>query len=292
MVSQEQDTVTLDDFAHNAVATSNYNYAELADIYNQARVDYIVPMPMNAKRMQQYTEAYDLDLDASMVALDKDDGEPNGVCMLGIRDNRTWITRLGVIPERRRRKTGEFLMRVMIQESIERDKDLVQLEVIKGNEPAYHLFRKLGFEVTRELLVIRRPPGAVLPKPYDNLIVEHIPQDEIPGVLAEREPIAAWTEETASLLNIGDLEGLRVTIASGETGWVVFQSSPFQLQHVVLCPDASNDLLEALIAAVHQTHPLQDTKVENVPVDHPSWPIFQKLGYFDSFRRIEMILTL
>jgi ribosomal protein S18 acetylase RimI-like enzyme len=292
LVSQERDTITLDDFAHDAVATSNYTYAELAEIYNQARVDYIVPMPMNARRMQQYVEAYDLDLDASMVALDKDDGEPNGVCMLGIRENRTWITRLGVIPERRRRKTGEFLMRVMINESTRRDKDLVQLEVIKGNEPAYHLFRKLGFEVTRELLVIRRPPGQVLPEPYDNLIIEPIPADEIASVLEEREPIAAWTEETASLLNTGNLEGLRVTISSGETGWVIFQSTPFQLQHLVLSPGGSDDLREALIAAVHQTHPLQDTKVENVPVDHPTWPIFQKLGYFDSFRRIEMTLTL
>lgn len=293
MVSQEQDdTLTLGDYAHEAVSTSNYNYAELAELYNQARVDYIVPMPMNAKRMQQYTETYDLDLEASAIAMDRDDGEPNGICMLGIRDNRTWITRLGVIPERRRRRTGEFLMRVMIERSIERGKDLVQLEVIKGNEPAYRLFTKLGFEVTRELLVIRRPPGKVLPEPYENNIVELLSRDEVFKRLSQREPIAAWTEETASLANIDDMEGLQVTLPSGETGWVVYQKSPFQLQHIVVAPDISEEMAEALIAAVHQQYPLQDTKVENVPLDHYIWSIYQKLGYVDSFRRIEMVLTL
>src|SRR5690606_19423524 len=148
----------MSDIFHQALATSHYNYAELADIYNRAREDYIVPMPMNARRMEEYVTAYDIDLDASFVAVDTEDGEINGICMLGVRDDTTWITRLGVIPERRRRKSGLFLMEAEIEESKRLGKNYVQLEVIKGNDPAHRLFMKLGFEVTRELLVIRRPP--------------------------------------------------------------------------------------------------------------------------------------
>ena len=151
------------DSPHRAVPTSNFTFEELADIYNRAREDYIVPMPMNARRMKEYVVAYDVDLDASFVAVDRDDDEVNGVCMLGVRGERTWITRLGVIPVRRRRKSGLFLMETEIEESIRLGKKKVQLEVINGNEPAHRLFLKLGFEVTRELLVIRRPPGPVDP---------------------------------------------------------------------------------------------------------------------------------
>jgi len=279
-----------DDFPHYPVATSHYNYAELAEIYNQARTDYIVPMPMNARKMQEYVEHYDVDLNMSAVAIDKDDEEPNGIGMLGVRGDRTWITRLGVIPVRRRRKSGEFLMRVMLEESRQANARLVQLEVIKGNEPAHRLFSKLGFEETRELLVIRRPPGPLNSELVPEMTISELTDEEIDHCLDNREPGAAWTEESQSLRNMGNLKGLHVTLATGEEGWVVFSFSPFQLGHFVLAPDKSDDMLYALITAVHSTYPLHDTKIENLPADHRTWPQFQRSGYMEAFRRIEMFL--
>jgi ribosomal protein S18 acetylase RimI-like enzyme len=291
----KEDTSAPDNNApHDSVPTDRYTYSELADIYNQARVDYIVPMPMNGKRMEEYVVAYDIELNASMVAVDTDDHQPNGICMLGIRDDRTWITRLGVIPARRRRRTGQFLMKTLIDESIKRDKKRVQLEVIKGNDPAYRLFDKLGFIVTRELLVIRRPPGQLAEalQVGADVIVSEIPDDDIWTVLQQRETNAAWTEETASLKNAGNMKGLHVTLPSGEQGWVIFQLLPFQLSHFVLSPDVSAKMTQTLIASVHTQYPLRDTKIENVPTDHYSWPFYQKLGYFEAFSRIEMVRHL
>lgn len=281
-----------DDRIHEAIVTSEYDHAQLADIYNEARVDYIVPMPMNAKRMKEYCIAYDIDLEASYVAVDREDGGVNGICMLGIRDDRTWITRLGVIPHRRRRRSGQFLMISAIEESVRRDKKLMQLEVIKGNDPAHRLFSKLGFIETRELLIIRRPPGEVDASLIPEMMVDEIPQEDVFDYLAEREPGAAWTEQTSSLRNAGNINGLSVTLADGETAWVVFQKSVFQLSHFVLAPNVSKTMRYALIAAVHLKNPMQDTKIENVPLDHSTWPVFQDFGYIESFSRIEMILDL
>ena len=53
-------------------------------------------MPMTARRLHDYVQVYDIDLDASAVALDGD--EMLGLCMLGVRAERAWITRLGVLP--------------------------------------------------------------------------------------------------------------------------------------------------------------------------------------------------
>lgn len=273
------------------VPASTYDFDQLADIYNQARVDYIVPMPMNGRRMAEYIHNYDIDLDGSVVALNQDDLEC-GVGMLGLREDRGWITRLGVLPERRGHRIGQFLMQEMIESARERDVRLVQLEVIVGNEPAHKLFLKLGFEETRELLVIRRPPG----KPaanvaYDTCDVMQILEEDIPKYLDQREPGAAWTEETASLLNTGNLRGLALQMPSGEEGWIIFQRSPFQLTHFVFNPDASPPMMEALLYHLHTAYALQDTKIENVPTDHPTWAAYQKLGYFEVFRRTEMFLT-
>ena len=52
------------------VPASRFSHAELVAAYNQARVDYIVPMPMNVARFQEYMRWYDIDLEASCVAVD------------------------------------------------------------------------------------------------------------------------------------------------------------------------------------------------------------------------------
>lgn len=280
------------DDLHYALPTSRYNYNELADIYNRAREDYIVPMPMNAKRMQEYVTAYDISLESSFVAVAKDDEELDGICMLGIRDDRTWITRLGVIPMRRRRKSGEFLMRAEMEESRRLGKKFMQLEVIKGNDPAHALFLKLGFVPTRELLVIRRPPSPLNQELIPKMDIESIPDEMIFSVLEEREDSAAWTEETVSLKNAGNMKGLRVRLENGENGWIIFQRSPFQLSHFVLASQCSEEMMAALIAAVHSQHPLQDTKIENLASLHPSWPVFKRYGYMIAFERIEMVVEL
>ncbi len=280
------------DSPHKAVPTSQYNFTELADIYSRAREDYIVPMPMNARRMEDYVTAYDVDLASSFVAMDTEDGEINGICMLGVRDDKTWITRLGVIPDRRRRRSGLFLMEAEIEASQRLGKDFVQLEVIKGNDPAHRLFTKLGFEVTRELLVIRRPPGAVDPSLVPEMTIEPIEGENVFRLLEKREAGAAWTEQTASLRNAGKMLGLCVTLPDGEEGWIVFQKTAFQLSHFVFAPDISDAMMSALLAAVHTTYNMQDTKVENVPVLHPTWQAYQKFGYVVAFGRIEMLLAL
>jgi hypothetical protein len=247
-------------------------------------------MPMNAKRMQEYVTAYDVDLEQSIVSLN-DSGEETGIGMVGLRDQRAWITRLGVIPERRGHKVGQFVVERLLENARAKNVKAVQLEVIRGNEPAYRLFLKLGFHETRELLVLRRPPGKVDPAlmPASSTTMA-LPAEQLPILLAQREPIAAWTEETPSLLNAGLLEGLSVELASGEKGWIIFQKMAFQLAHIVLSPQPSRELAIALLYHLHARYPMQDTKLENLPTDHPTFEAFHTLGYVESFKRIEMIL--
>lgn len=280
---------------HVGIPTIHYNDDELAQVYNNARVDYIVPMPMNGKRMRQYIDGYDIDLEASIVSLDIDDRDETGVIMLGVREDRSWITRLGVIPVKRRRKTGQFLMNRMIEFSQQKNFRLMQLEVIKGNDPARHLFEKLGFKFIQELLVIRRPPSKLDESQFPDNVSEVIEFDDVESIterLNNRDSYASWVEETVSLMNVGSLKGLDVTLRSGEKGWIIFQRSPFQLQHIVIQPDISPEMQVALLVQLHTKYPLQDTKVENVPADHSTWDAFQKVGYFDAFRRLEMYLYL
>ncbi|MBL8162051.1 MAG: GNAT family N-acetyltransferase [Anaerolineae bacterium] len=275
-----------------AVPTSTYNFAELAEIYNHTRVDYIVPMPMNARRMEAYVRSYDVDLDASAVVLDRA-GVMLGLGMLGVRNDRAWITRLGVVPERRGKNLGIFLMEHLLNGARERNARLVQLEVIKGNIPAHRLFRKLGFNETRELLVVRRPPGKpVIPQPVPDVQVTPLNRDEILKCLEERGEAASWLDENRSLVHLDGLKGLCVQFPSGESGWVAYESSLIQMAYVTVHtpPHVRDTMTLALLYHLHDLHPMLDTKVENLPALDLRWPIFQQMGYMETFRRVEMFL--
>jgi ribosomal protein S18 acetylase RimI-like enzyme len=277
---------------YTTVPTSAYSFQELAEIYNQTRIDYIVPMPMNAKRMETYVKSYDIDLDASIIAFD-DEGEMAGIGMLGLRGERAWITRLGVLPYRRRHHLGRFLMEALLDQAARRSANLIQLEVIKGNAPAHQLFVKFGFHETRELLVIRRPPGKPhLDDPAPGATVTPLAPPEIIECLAARSVGASWLDETPSLLQAGSLKGLRLEFPSGATGWIVYQNTAFQMGYLVLhTPGPERDKLAlALLYHLHSQNAMQDTKVENVPALDLRWPIFQQMGYVEAFRRIEMFL--
>lgn len=273
------------------VPASSYDYATLAEIYNETRVDYIVPMPMNAARMKEYVVAYDVSLESSYIVLD-DERNPVGLGMLGIRGHRAWITRLGVLPSQRGKRLGQALMDAMREAAWERGCTQIQLEVIEGNTPARGLFLTNGFMDVRDLLVVRRPPrtGQTSPLIDAKLEINPIIPDEIADILASRTDIPSWLEESESLLKWGKLRGYEAINANGERSWVIYHAGTLQLTHFAFGSFINERMARTLIFAVHAAHPLNDTKIENIPADSPYWPVMQSLGYIPTFTRQEMVL--
>ncbi|MDX2162787.1 MAG: GNAT family N-acetyltransferase [bacterium] len=277
----------------SAIPADRYSVEQLTDMYNESRVDYIVPMPMNARRLSEYIQHYDVDLSGSVVAVNAEQ-QVAGLGMLGVRGERAWITRLGVIPTRRGRGIGQFLMEHLLQNAVNRACTLAQLEVIAGNAPAQNLFQKLGFWERRRLLVIRRAPGTITPPDYEYAL-DVIAPSLIPRLLDQRDDEPSWLDETISLVNAGSLQGLRVTLEDGESGWIVSRLSAFQLSHFIMKSDTGTLSLEcayALLTAVHQRNPRHDTKIENIPETCPWLEAYNAAGYTVEFERVEMVKAL
>ena len=47
-----------------------------------------------------------------------------------------------------------------------------------------------------------------------------------------------------------------------------------------------------MLQTLHEFFPTQDAIAENIPSTSPAWAGFQQAGYFDAFRRIEMVRSL
>jgi ribosomal protein S18 acetylase RimI-like enzyme len=268
------------------VKASNYSVEELTEAYNQTRVDYMVPMPMNAARLAEYIHVYDVDLDRSVVALEGK--EIIGLGMLASRGQRSWITRLGLVANSRGKGIGRAVMEGLLANSEVLGIPKTMLEVIKGNEPAHKLFNKLGFEETGELLILRRAPA-----PPKKPTAKFYPMDrgEVIFHLNSRPRMAAWTNQTESLAQVKGVAGFHAYTPGGGHGWLVFQRTLFNLSRLIYGTKDDDPLLlmREMLNHLHTQYPDVDTYTENIPADDPHLAAFDELGYIEAFRRIHMV---
>jgi ribosomal protein S18 acetylase RimI-like enzyme len=269
------------------IPASQFTLDELTGIYNQTRVDYMVPMPMNAARLAEYISVYDVDLEHSLVAVQGD--VLRGVAMLGVREGRAWITRLGVIPTTRRTGVGEALMAGLLEQAEKLNIQFDMLEVIKNNTPAHTLFHKLGFYEIGELLVLRRSP--VIP-PNDPVVADaqRLERHEALTLVGRDRGTQPWTNQSESLFNAQEVSGLHLTLVDGSHGWLVYQRQKFTLTRFIYKTEVGDPvkLAYAFLSHLHHQYPRLDTQIENIQVNDPHLPAFYQMGYVESFRRIEM----
>ncbi len=269
------------------IPASQFTVDELTGIYNQTRVDYMVPMPMNATRLAEYISVYNVDLEHSLVAMQGDD--MRGVAMLGVREGRAWITRLGVIPTTRRTGVGEALMAGLLEQAEQLNIQFDMLEVIKNNTPAHTLFLKLGFYEIGELLVLRRSP--VLP-PIDPTVADaqRLERHEALTLVGRDRGAKPWTNQSESLFNAQEVSGRYLTLGDGSRGWLVYQRQKFTLTRFIYKTEVGDPvkMAYAFLSHLHHQYPRLDTQLENIQINDPHLPAFYQMGYVESFRRIEM----
>lgn len=297
----------------NLLPASEFSLEDITDAYNRTRSDYLIPMPMNPSRLQEYMTLYDVDLNRSCVAVE---GQSIvGLGMLGLRPKESWITRLGVLPEGRRRGVGSTMMDRLIENSLEQNAGIMWLEVIKGNDPAHSLFLKYNFEPLRELIVARRPPKTM--RSVSSVLaarkIHYLQHEEVIELHCSRPKRMNWLNSVASMRNvrrlanmIGDdlyevgpvhevphLSGIWVEFQNGAEGWISYQATTLQLKRIsieVLRGEPAQVTAD-LLGIMHRLHGSQDAIVENIP-DDDQWQGFMKAGYFEVFRRIEMVLKI
>ncbi len=274
------------------VSASQFTIEQLTAAYNHTRVDYLVPMPMNASRLAEYVHVYDVDLPASVVAVDHD--TILGLAMLGLRPGRAWVTRMGVLPVSRRRGVGQMLLNHLLRTGEQKGVAHIVLEVIQNNLPAYNLFLHSGFTPRRELLVMRRPPSPPSVAPQGEAAWHD--HAEALRLLQHRADQPSWITETESIARAPNIQVLTLTLPEGGQGWLVFQAQtlrgiPLLLSRLILHTEAGGPVTVAchLLAHLYNRFPDLDTQTENVADADPHLPAYRQLGFFESFRRNEML---
>jgi hypothetical protein len=216
--------------------------------------------------------------------------------MLGVRPEQTWITRLGVLPATRRSGVGSALIDCMIENAIASGVQKIQLEVIKNNAPAYHLFSCKDFKETGEYLVMRRAPHPASESLRGH--VDWLDTDRALQALQMYPNHLTWINAPESMRNARDVEGLHLTLPDESAGWLVYRNTKFTLRstlsHLIIHTERGNPMQVGtqLLLNLHTQYAHHDTYAENIHKDDPHVPAFHALGYFENFSRIEMIRLL
>jgi GNAT superfamily N-acetyltransferase len=262
------------------IPASAYPLDVLSDLYNRARADYLVPMPMTPESLSSYNTRHSVDLSASLVA--SLDGDLVGLTLLGVRGQRAWITRMGVVREARQSGVGRRLVEGVLDSARAAGAAEAQLEVIAENAIGLRLFRACGFTPTRRLLVLDRLagfPDAAGPIP-DHTLSTPEARDALERFGIGYVP--SWLEETASLRRARRLAGIAL-----DESVLVFGEEGGLIAPLALC-NADDVTGPALLAAFHTQRPDWPARKENVPEDGPQAAWFAVAGYQLAFTRVEM----
>lgn len=72
-------------------------------------------------------------------------GEPIAMAQLAVRDGIGWIEAIGILPAHQGRGLGRPLVAACVAQLRAQGASAIRLLVMRSNEPAFHLYRKLGF---------------------------------------------------------------------------------------------------------------------------------------------------
>ena len=247
---------------------------ELAALFTAAYEGYLVPFAVDAPALRFLTETFDLDREASRVAVR--DGERVGLVNLGVRGTDGWIGGLGVVAAERRRGTGRALMHAVHAEARQRGVERLWLEVIVENTQAVALYEQLGYEHKREVEVWSLPGAEGVARAVDATAAHAWIRER----RTMREP---WQRDDASLAKTPETQGLMVEGAAA-----VVRIAGGRVSVLQLAGDT-----EALTAVLAGARSLGDPlSVLNLPVGHPAGAALESLGGQVDIRQHEMVLTL
>jgi ribosomal protein S18 acetylase RimI-like enzyme len=268
---------------------------DLVRAINAAYMDYYTPTHVTPESFERLVEWESVHLDKSAAVMEG--RKIIGMGLLGVRGQRGWISAVGILPRYRGHGIGRQLMNYLIDQARLAGVDTVQLEVITQNERAYRLYRSLGFQTLRRLLILVWSEGP-MPFPSPDLDPElTIGPEAVHSLVEDMQPLITvrrpWRRERESLdATRQHLLGLAARDGRGSLlGACIYRVEGFQagiLDIAAATVEAGDYLLANLLRRGVVSH----VSYVNLTDDDPLLPIFQDAGFQETLSQYEMILHL
>lgn len=284
----------------------------LREGFNRGFADYRYNMQMDPAAARAYMGYAGIAAEDCAVLIAEECGRTHGVgaALLAVRGEDGWCGGLSVAPEYRGNGWGRRLMEAQKRRGQERGLRRIRLEVRTENDPAGAVYRRVGFEPVRELLLWERDPRqGPLPLPFEPL-EEGDPARVLQQFYGWHNLRLAWQRRKINLLNyVAQRNCVGLTIPARDGAPVAYaiaelmpRSRPqppgqaeMRLQIIDIAVDPAAKLHDAarpLVQALQLRYVDALLTLYNEPADSRLNPIFASFGFRVYDRQYEMVLDL
>jgi ribosomal protein S18 acetylase RimI-like enzyme len=265
----------------------------------EAFADYYIPFELTERQFKNHLIMNAVDLERSVGCFDGEKmvgfslngfGEWNGLAT--VYDAGT-----GVIPGYRRRGISEAMFRMMMPEFSNQGIEQFLLEVIVQNKAAVNLYRKLGFSVQRELLLLENP-GEVLPSTKKAVGVQiaemPFPQTELFSSFWDGQP--SWQNSSEAVQRSMQSKRLLGAFVAGKcVGYIAYSAGRGQVAQIAVNRNfrrrgIGTRLLEEVRAEGSKKQKLQVINLDTAITYAVRF--FQKRGFTTRLAQYEMLAEL
>jgi GNAT superfamily N-acetyltransferase len=267
------------------VPADSLELSALAALFRKGYSDYALPLQLDDGAFRDHAVANDIDLSCSRVAVVG--GEPAAMALIARRGPESWVGGMATVPAYRRRGFGERVLLAGLEAAFSRGSQTVWLEVLTENRAAIALYDKLGFKVTRDLIV-----WSLATSDRDPATSRSVdPRAAHRWITAQRESREPWQRADASLTRMlehgGGLRGLMIERAGSPVGAVLYRERD---ETVIVLQAAALDDAAAEAVLLAAAGGEGSLRLANVPGDDRFSRVFERLGARAVARQHEMCL--
>lgn len=275
----------------------NTSLATITKAFNRAFSDYIIPIQWTEQTLAQKITGDNIDLSLSPGCFV--DGTLCGLIFHGIgqRDGQpiVWNGGTGVAPEQRGQGITTRLYEYIIPQLQAKGFQRTVLEVIVGNDPAIHLYKKNGFSISRRLMCYKGQPAEQIQLP-ENIRLENIEQPNWPLLHQFRSWQPTFQNDDRKIILLKEHIKLLGAFQDNKlVAYIAFDKNPDagDIFQFAVDPDYRRQKIGTTLfhaVAQQKTVPL---KIINVDARHSeSITFFENIGFEKIVEQLEMLMNL
>ena len=265
----------------------------------EAFSDYPHRFDFDAVRFRNHINLNAVDLDRSVGCFAN--GEMVGFTLNGFGDwnglPTVYDAGTGVVPKMRRRGVSKAMFDFMLPEFKAAGARQLLLEVIVGNEPAVKLYKKLGFTVNRDLLLLEAPPDQkIMARLNPDIDVRPVPAADLDHLTGGWDGNPSWQNSNAAVKRSEPNKTILGAFLAGRfLGYIVFSTGLGRIAQLYVDQryrkqGVGTRLLAEMRAEMKPGSPMQVLNIDKTL----AWAVrfFKDLGFREVLAQHEMIKPL
>ena len=261
----------------------------------EAFSDYIVPIKLTLDQFEMKLKRDNVVADLSPIAIDI--GRIVGFNLLGLGEWNGKLTAYdgatGVIPSHRGQKLTQQLFDHILPKLKSSNVEQVLLEVIIGNDAAIHVYKKMGFEVTRDLICYKGEPTLdhKLPEGFSYVGISNAEWDKM---TAWHDFQPSWQNSLFATRNVENRYELIGVLKEGVlVGYGAIYHETGYLAHFAIDPEYRRNGLGGKLLSFIASYMKKPITTVNIEANDLATNAFlNKIGMKEILRQHEMIKSI